>query len=129
MPKKTLILSIFLLLIGSMAFAQTQEKVADSKFWTVNSLMIGSTIYDVESTYFAFSRHENGRELNPLMRPFVEAGKPWLYVVQGSVDAGVFYASYEMKKRDHKLWYLLPVAITVAHTIAGTHNLRIAISF
>lgn len=121
---------LFLFMPSYSAFAQTQKgKVADKKFWTLNSLMIGSTIYDVESTYFIMGRCENCREANPLMRPFVEAGRPWLYTVQGSVDAGVICASYQMKKKNHKLWYVLPIALTVAHTFAGTHNIRLAVKF
>jgi len=111
-------------------YAQTQtEKTADKKFWVVNTIMIGSTIYDVESTYFALNRCENCYEANPLMKPFVEAGRPALYIVQGAIDVGIIYASYKMKKKGHKLWYVLPAIVTVAHTIAGTHNIRIAVRF
>ncbi|TSC90538.1 MAG: hypothetical protein G01um10142_404 [Parcubacteria group bacterium Gr01-1014_2] len=130
MLRKTVALTACLLVIGSSAFAQTQgEKVLDKKLWTVGSLLIGSTIYDVESTYFAFDKCVACYEKNPRMRPFVKAGKPWLYAVQGSIDAGVIYASYKMKDKDHKLWYLLPVALTVVHISAGMHNIRVAIKF
>ena len=113
-----------------MASAQVQrEKVADKKFWAVNTLLVSSTVYDTRSTYFALEKCKNCREANPLMRPFVKAGEPWLYVVQGFINTGVIYASYKMKEKDHKLWYVLPVALTIAHTIAGTHNIRIAIKF
>lgn len=118
---------ISLLLIPT--YLQAQE-VTDRKFWTVNTLLVGSTVYDVESTYFALDRCGNNcREGNPFMRPFVKAGKPWLYAVQGSVDAGIIYSSYKMKKNNNKLWWLLPIAITTTHSIAGTHNIRIALRF
>ncbi len=106
------------------------KSVADKKFWTVNTFLIGSTIYDMESTYFALDKCGNGcRERNPLMRPFVKAGRPALYAIQGSLDAGIIYASYKLKKEDKKLWWLLPVVVTAAHSVAGTHNVRIAIRF
>lgn len=131
MPRKIIVLASFFLLVGSDVLAQTQkEKVADGKFWTMNFLMIGSTVYDSETTYYTLDRCGNNcKEGNPLMRPFVNAGRPWLYAVQGSIDAGVIYTSYQMKKKGHKFWYILPVALTVAHSAAGTHNLRLAVKF
>ena len=129
MLRKTLILITCFLLFGTSLFAQEKKKTADKKFWIVNSIMIGSTVYDIESTYFALDRCKNCREYNPLMRLFVEAGRPAIYAIQGSIDAGVIYVSYKMKKKGHKLWFVLPVAVTVVHTIAGTHNIRIAIKF
>ena len=131
MLRKTIAFAVLFFIIGPNAFAQTQQekKTADKKFWAINSLMVGSTVYDVESTYLALDKCSVCYEKNLLMRPFVGAGRPWLYAVQGSIDAGVIYVSYRMKKNDHKLWYVLPVAITVAHTVAGTHNIRLAIRF
>ena len=129
MLRKTLILITCFLLFGTSLFAQEKKKTADKKFWIVNSIMIGSTVYDIESTYFALDRCKNCREYNPLMRLFVEAGRPAIYAIQGSIDAGVIYVSYKMKKKGHKLWYVLPAIVTVAHTIAGTHNIRIAVRF
>ena len=91
--------------------------------------MVGSIVYDIESTYFVLDRCATCYEKNPLMRPFVEAGRPQLYTIQGSIGAGVIYASYRMKKNGHKLWWLLPVVLTAAHTVAGIHNIRMVIKF
>jgi hypothetical protein len=131
MLRKTIAFAALFFIIGPNAFAQTQQekKTADKKFWVASSLMVSSTVFDVESTYLALDKCAACYEKNLLMRPFVKAGRPWLYAIQGSIDAGVIYASYRMKKNGHKLWYVLPVAITVAHTAAGMHNIRLSIKF
>lgn len=125
--RSSVLIALLGLLLAPVAL-QAQE-VADRKFWTVNTMLIGSTIYDVESTYYALDKCQTCREGNPFMRPFVKAGKPWFYAVQGSIDAGVIYTSYKMKKNDKKLWWLLPVVMTATHSIAGTSNIRIAVRF
>jgi len=66
------------------------------------------------------------------MKPFVEAGMPWLYTVQGAIDAGIIYGSYKMKKSDtkwKKVWWVIPTAVMVGHLAAGTHNIKIALKF
>lgn len=124
-------LFIFLCLFFIPVAVQAQN-IADKKFWIINGAFVGATIYDIESTYLALDRCETCYEFNPIMRPFVEAGKPQLYAIQGLIDAGVIFASYEMKKQDgkfKKMWWVLPVAITATHLVAGTINMRIAIRF
>lgn len=129
--KKTAVLAILFSLLSFGAFAQTQTgRIADKSFWVVNSLVIGTTIYDVESTYFALNKCGiSCREANPIMRPVVEAGKPFLYAVRGSIDAAVIFSSYKMKKEGRKFWYILPVVVTAGYSIIGTNNIRIAIKF
>lgn len=130
---KTISLLIFsvLMLIPNLVQAQSNN-VADKKFWIVNSFLIGATVYDVESTYFTLGKCETCHELNPVMRPFVEAGKPSLYAIQGLIDAGVIFASYKMKKQDSKfkrVWWTIPVGVTAGHLAAGTINIKIALRF
>ncbi|OGN15326.1 MAG: hypothetical protein A3J47_04175 [Candidatus Yanofskybacteria bacterium RIFCSPHIGHO2_02_FULL_43_22] len=132
MLRKAITFAVLFFIIGSNAFAQTQEKkTADKKFWAINSLMIGSTIYDIESTYLTLDRCATCYEKNPLMRSFVESGRPAAYSVQMAINGGIIYASYEMKKsqRFRKVWWAIPVAVTVAHVVAGTHNIRLGIKF
>src|SRR3989338_7172205 len=108
------------------------QNIADKKFLIINSVMVGTTVYDIESTYLVLDRCQTCYELNPIMRPFVEAGRPQLYAIQGLIDAGVIYTSYQMKKLDgkfKKIWWILPVAVTAGHIVAGTGNMRIAIRF
>jgi len=108
------------------------QNIADKKFLIINSVMVGTTVYDIESTYLVLDRCETCYELNPIMRPFVEAGRPQLYVIQGLIDAGIIYTSYKMKKQDSKfkkIWWVLPVSVIVVHLVVGTSNMRIAIRF
>ena len=105
------------------------NKVADKKFWIVSTMLVGATIYDAESTYYALDKCRTCFEANPVMRPFVKSGRPSLYAVQSAINAGIIIYSYKMKKNDEKLWWLIPVVVASAHSIAGTHNIRIAISF
>lgn len=120
---------VLVFLLISIPVKAQDRNIADEKFWVTSTLLIGSTIYDVESTYFALGKCGICREANPVMRPFVEAGRPWLYTIQGSVDAGIIFTSYEMKKRHNKWWWVLPVAVSAAHLTAGTRNIKVAISF
>ena len=128
--RTTLLALVFLLASG---VAEAQNKTADKKFWTVSAAIVGSTIYDIESTYYVFSKCPTCRELNPtFMKSVVYAGRPALYAVQGSIDAGVMYMSYKMKKDGrglNKAWWVLPVAVVVGHSLAGNHNIRFAMTF
>ena len=123
--RRFVLLLFFLFLIPMPIQAQG---VVDKKFLIINAPLIGTSIYDIESTYFALNRCENRcREGNPLMRPFIERGRPWAYAYYLSLDAGVIYYSYYLKKNGHnKLWYVAPLAVAGAHTIAGTWNIKIA---
>ena len=68
-------------------------------------------------------------EGNPLMRPFVKSGRPILYAVQSLINAGVIFLSYKMKQGGSKLWWVMPVALTAGHSVAGTYNIRLALTF
>ena len=121
---------LFFCLLLAPSALEAQDKVADGKFWAASTFLVGATIYDVESTYFALNRCEGGcKEGNPIMRPLIEKGRPWAYAFQGSMDAGVIYLGYNLKKRGHKIWYLPPVIVGAAHAAAGTWNIKFAMKF
>ena len=125
-------LVIFLLFFMPGIAGAQNNKTADKKFWTVNAFLVGSTIYDVESTYFTLNKCGTCQESNFFMKPFVNAGRPAIYAIQGSIDAGVVYASYKVKKgsgKFKKVWWFVPVAMTAGHFVAGTYNVRITIRF
>ena len=134
MKMRITLLALAFLLAAGVAEAQDQ-KTADKKFWFVSAALVGSTIYDVESTYYVFDKCPTCRELNPtFMKHIVYAGRPALYAVQGSMDAGIIFMSYKFKQDPklrwmHKSWWVLPVAVSVAHSLAGTHNIRFALTF
>lgn len=100
--KRTEFVAAIALLIPSLALAQGKRveknaRVVDTNFVLVTSSLVTSMIFDVETTFVAI-KNPNVREGNPIMRPFVNAGKPATYAFLGGVDAGIVYASYRMKK-------------------------------
>ena len=134
---KRTIISLFAvgsLLIPSLALAQGQgieksdnDKVVDTKFVLITSSLVVSTVFDVETT-FAAIKNPNVREDNPIMRPFVNAGRPATYAFLGGVDTGIVYVSYRMKKSTNptvrKIWWVIPIVATAGHALAGGFNLR-----
>jgi hypothetical protein len=99
-----------------------QKRVADRNFWILTGVTVAATVYDTETT---FAGIKNGaREGNPLMRPFVESGRPATYAVQMAVTGGISYLAYRQKKRGSAGWWFFPVVLTVGHTVAGSLNLR-----
>lgn len=108
------------------------KKVADTKFWVMTGMMIGATVYDVESTYFALNHCPPGKkcsEGNPMMRPFINPGRFSAYSIQGSIAVVEGYLSYRLKKKGNKFWLFPPLAISAAHFWAGTWNMSVAFSF
>ncbi len=134
---KRIIPSLFTmtLLISSLASAQGQEIEKgdkggiDTKFVLVAGSLVASTVFDTEITFAAINNPEiRVREGNPVMRPFVNTGRPATYAFLGGVDAGIVYVSYRMKKSTNpairKLWWVVPVAAMSGHAFAGGFNLR-----
>ena len=131
------ILMVFLLLIPCAAISQekpvekktnpavvkpAKKPVIDKNFCIASAVLTASTVYDLETT---FAGIKNGaREGNPLMRPIVNAGRPVAYPVNIAIDTGIMYLSYRYKKKGNSGWWLLPVVVTVGHTVAGSLNLR-----
>jgi hypothetical protein len=130
---KRFIFSLFaavVLLFPSLVLAQevnSSDKIVDTKFVVVASSLVASTIFDVETIFTAINNH-GARELNPFMRPFVNAGRPATYAFVAGVNTGIIYASYRMKKSANpdfrKIWWLMPVTVAASHAIAGGFNLR-----
>ena len=119
---RNLLLAFFIVFHSLPALAQ--EKTVDKKFIFVSGFLVGSTIYDAETTRLALKKClPNCREGNPLMRPFVSR-QPVLYAVQGAIDSGVLFWSYRLKKDNINGWWLLPVVVGATHITAGSFNIR-----
>lgn len=123
---RTILISMAML-FSSSAYAETKDdKVFDSAFGVVAGSLIVSSVFDVETTALAL-RH-GGRELNPVLRPFVHSGKTANYVVLGAVNTGALYVAYRMKRSANpavrKIWWVFPVAMVVSHGVAGSINIR-----
>jgi hypothetical protein len=125
-------LSIFL---SAASVAQDIKKVVDAKFVAVAGALIGTTIMDVEGTEAVRNSLKGNKEFyfherNPLLRPFVNAGRPATYAILGGMDAGVLALSYKMKKSANptirRLWLLPPVMLAIGHAFAGASNYRLS---
>ncbi len=123
---KEFVLALMIVSTSSVAWAQAPpNKIADKKFIFMSTFLIGTTIFDSESTFAALDKCNNTcKEGNTLMRPFINSGRPATYAVQGTIDTGLIVWSYKMKKDGNKLWWLLPVVSGAAHTVAGGFNMR-----
>lgn len=121
-----------ILLISAPVSAQETKKsgrTVDAKFMLVTGSLVVSTIFDIETTFAAIDNPDIPvYEGNPIMRPFINSGRPATYAFVGMVDAGIVYISYRMKKSAdpdiQKLWWVIPMAATTGHTLAGGLNLR-----
>jgi hypothetical protein len=102
-------------------------KVVDTRFLINSGFLVGSSAFDVETT-FAALKNPHVREGNPIMKPLVDLGRPATYSFVGVMDAGSIYFSYRMKKSSspglRKLWWIGPVSASAAHCLVGGLNLR-----
>lgn len=102
-----------------------QEKTVDKKFIFASSFLAGTTILDVESSFATFDNYGDRRkERNVLLRPLFKSGRPAVYAVEGTLDAGFIAWSYKLKKDGKKMWWVVPVAVGSVHAIAGGFNLQ-----
>ena len=125
---------LVLALISGVNTASAQEinrgKIVDTKFIVVSSSLVASTIFDVETTFAGVKNTAIPvrEESNPIMRPFINAGRPATYAFLGGANTGVIYLSYRMKKSHdptiRKLWWVISVTATAGHAFAGGFNLR-----
>ncbi|MBI2064948.1 MAG: hypothetical protein HYT62_02760 [Candidatus Yanofskybacteria bacterium] len=130
MLKIVSILALFLLLPHS-ALAQS-ERVADGKFIIISSALVGSTIFDLKSTFYFLDNcpiNLRCRETNTLISPLVNRGRLVTYSVLMAVDAGAIAYSYHLKRDNNRIWWLVPLAMTAMHSYGGVHNYRIALSW
>jgi hypothetical protein len=102
------------------------EEVIDKNFLLVSAYLVGTSIFDVETT---FSAIKNGaQEGNPILKPFVKRGRAATYGVILASDAVILLTSYYVKKSKdpvvQKRWWIIPTIVGTSHGIAGTLNLR-----
>ncbi|TSC91164.1 MAG: hypothetical protein G01um10142_103 [Parcubacteria group bacterium Gr01-1014_2] len=133
---KRFVFSLFaavVLLFPSFVLAQeanSSDKVVDTKFMLVVSSLVASMVFDVETSFAGIKKHPeiNTREGNPVMKLFVNAGRPATYALLSGAEAGLVSISYWMKKSKkpaiRKIWWAVPVVGTTSHAIGGGVNLR-----
>ncbi len=106
-----------------------EKKVADAKFLALMMAVQVSTVVDIESTFHTIGQCPPGytcREGNPLLRPFIQSGRPAVYAFTTGINGLVMWHSYRMKKRGSRWWWVGPAIQIGVHTWAAVHNYRTA---
>jgi hypothetical protein len=97
----------------------SNPRIANSKFFVLNSLHLATAIVDVELTQHCIANHQC-YEANPLM-PSSQAGQ--LSLSMGYVALGSF-GSYWLKKRGSSYWWLPPSGGIAGHTVGIVSGIR-----
>ena len=106
--------------------AVIEAPVADgreSSWWPVVLASIPSaaaTVYDAETTFSGMG--EGGRELNPIMRPFVNAGRVPTYAALAALMTGQAAGSKYLKDRGSDWWWAPQALTAIGHLVAGRLN-------
>jgi hypothetical protein len=124
-----LILIILVPLTFALPWARAEDKkTIDAQFVSVSAYLITMTVFDVETTFSAV--HNGAHEANPIMKPFVQSGRPATYAFEFGTDAIILFIAYEMKgsknSNFNKTWFISPMIAGTVHGIAGGLNLRFA---
>ena len=104
-----------------------EKKVIDKKFY---ALMIGlqaSTVLDIESSYYVLNNCPRGftcREGNPVLRPFVNAGRPAVYAFTTGTNALAILSSYKLRKKGSRFWWVPMTVYTGIHTFCAVRNFQ-----
>jgi hypothetical protein len=109
---------------------QDERNVLDKKFWTVAIALSVSMTMDTKSTFDVFERCHRCSEADPYARPFVNRGPLVAFAAGAAFDIGVMYLVAKMKGSEHpvfrRIWWGIPVSMTVGHLAAYQHNLHVA---
>ncbi len=123
---KRLIFALCLSLMPVATFAQDmtiEQPVIDREFKLLSGALVASAIFDAWSTNRALADCPTCRELNPIARPFVEAGPGGTYAFALGTSALLIGGAYVLKKRGYR-WKWALILGTTAHVAAGGLNLR-----
>jgi len=102
-------------------------KVFDKEGWAILSAMVGSAIFDLETTFAAINK-PGVYEASPLMKDLMGAGRlPAYGFALGTTGLGFWgYAKMKTSKNPlpRKLRFIPPLIPIMAHIVAGGMNLR-----
>jgi hypothetical protein len=101
----------------------------DAKFWLLGAALNTAMLLDTKSTFDVKRRCARCVETNPLVAPFINRGPTVAFVAAEAFDVGVLTLAARMRKADRasvrRLWWVVPVALTIGHAVAYRHNLRV----
>ena len=107
----------------------TKPKVVDKKFYALMLGLQASTMLDLESSYYVLNNCPRGftcHESNPLLRPFVSAGRPAAYAFTTGTNALAVLSSYKLRKKGSRFWWVPMTVYTGIHTFAAVKNWQTA---
>jgi hypothetical protein len=100
----------------------TQSRPLDAQFLALASISYASALYDGQTTVSALRRCSNGcYEANRLMSPFAGNG-PKVYAYSVGLTSVSLVATYHLKKKGVRWWWVPMVTTTALHVAAGIHN-------
>lgn len=94
---------------------QSEQRVADKKFWLTTGLMTGSTFAAMETT----ARCESTRSCT-FMDPFDSRAK--LYALGLPVNFGMMELTYRLKRSGKAYWFVPAMAGTAFNTFVAVHS-------
>lgn len=88
----------------------------------LQAALVAATVADAETTLYGL-RHNLAREGNPIFGQ--NPSRARIYGTVVPVTAFVILLDYRQKRENpHGRWQIVPAILTVAHTLATVHNLR-----
>jgi hypothetical protein len=103
----------------------TQSRPLDAQFLALASISYASAVYDARTTVSALRRCSNEcYEANRLARPFTSS-EPKVYAFSVGLTSASLFATYHLKKRGVRWWWVPMVTTTALHVAAGIHNQNI----
>ena len=123
---RKIILFLLIILYPSIALCQqTNQKVADKNFAIVNGFMFGATIFNTEATFLAIKRCPSCMGLDPTAQPSIALDKRLaVYGMLMMLNGDTALASYILKKKKNRYWWIAPVAVGTIASVMGGMNMR-----
>lgn len=94
---------------------EVDRRVADRKFWLVNTSMFAASIANAELTQRCQQLHTCSFVPVPLR------SRAAMYGIGIPADLGVMYLTYRMKKKHSPIWYVPSALVTAANVYVGIH--------
>jgi hypothetical protein len=103
----------------------SKSSVLDSKLLALSSISYASAVYDARTTAAALDRcGSRCFEANPLTSPFA-GNRPSAYAFTLGLTSVSTYATYRLKQRGMRWWWVPMATTSVMHVVAGIHNQKI----
>lgn len=81
---------------------------------------VASAIYDAETTFAGMKR--GATEQNPIMRPFVKAGRVPTYTLMAGQALGTAAIGKYLRDKGKPYWWVPQGLSAIGHLAAGLHN-------